>query len=86
MKNIKNKIINIFKNLENQTIRIIKNGIKGCFGICLISIFILLTYTFIYSTPLLFDIGIILFKMSLLFSIEFLICGIVVDSLKKNII
>ena len=86
MKNIKNKIINIFKNLETQTIRIIKNGIKCCFGICLISIFILLTYTFIYSTPLLFDIGIILFKMSLLFSIEFLICGIVVDSLKKNII
>ena len=76
----------IFHNLEEQTKIIIKNGVKFCFLLCLISIGILLTYDLFFANPVLFDIGIILFKMSLLFSAEFLICGIVVDSLKKNLI
>ena len=75
-----------FQNLEQQTKKIIKNGVKFCFILCIISLIILLTYDFFVSNPHLFDIGITLFKMSSLFSIEFLICGIVVDSLKKNLI
>ncbi len=75
-----------FDNLEQQTKKIIKNGVKFCFILCIISLIILLTYDFFIDNPHLFDIGIALFKMSSLFSIEFLICGIVVDSLKKNFI
>ena len=80
------KFKNTFFNLEKKTKMIIKNGIKFCFILCVVSLFLLLTYDFSFANPHLFDIGITLFKMSLLFSIEFLICGIVVDSLKKNLI
>ena len=75
-----------FDNLEQQTKKIIKAGVKFCFILCIISLIILLTYDFAIDSPQLFDIGIALFKMSSIFSIEFLICGIVVDSLKKNLI
>lgn len=75
-----------FDNLEQQTKKIIKTGVKFCFILCIISLIILLTYDFAIDSPQLFDIGIALFKMSSIFSIEFLICGIVVDSLKKNLI
>ena len=74
-----------FDNLEQQTKKIIKAGVKFCFILCIISLIILLTYDFAIDSPQLFDIGIALFKMSSLFSIEFLICGIVVDSLKKGL-
>ena len=80
------KLKNTFQSLEKQTKTIIKNGVKFCFMLCIISLIFLLTYDFGFSNPLFFEVGIALFKISLLFSIEFLICGIVVDSLKKNLI
>lgn len=80
------KMKHTFQKLETQTKTIMKNGIQFCFFLCIISLIVLLTYDFIVENPLLFDIGILLFKMSSFFSIEFLICGIVVDSLKKNLI
>ena len=54
--------------------------------LCVISLVLLVTYIFWFSTPLVFNVGIMIFQMSLLFSVEFLICGIVVDSLKKRLI
>ena len=51
-----------FENLEQQTKKIIKNGVKFCFILCIISLIILLTYDFVIDSPLLFDIGIALFK------------------------
>ena len=84
MIHMKNKIIEIFKNLDSKTIKIIKNGLKFCTVICAIALAILLMYTFTNTSPIIYEIGIILFKTSLLFSVEFLICGIVVDSLKKE--
>ena len=81
-----NKIIEIFKNLDSKTIKIIKNGLKFCTIICTIAIAILLVYIFTNTSPIIYEIGIILFKTSLLFSVEFLICGIVVDSIKKQLI
>ncbi len=86
MINIINKVKNTFKSLEEQTIYIIKNGLKFCSLICLVSIITLLIYDFINSNPYIYYIGLTLFKMSSLFSIEFLICGIVVDGLKKKLI
>ena len=82
---MKIKLVELFNNLEAKTKTIIKNGLKFCFIICIISLSILLTYNFIFSNPIIYNIGITLFQMSLFFSVEFLICGIVVDSLKKKI-
>ena len=83
---MKNKIKDILNNLDVKTKVIIKNGFKFCTLLCLFSLFLLITYIFWFSVPLVFYIGIMLFQMSLLFSVEFLVCGIVVDSLKKRLI
>ena len=80
------KIINSFKNLEKLTYKIMQNGFKFCFILCLISISILFTYELAFETPFLYHIGISLFKLSLIFGTEFIICGFVVDGIKKQII
>ena len=83
---MKNKINDIINNLDFKTKVIIKNGFKFCTFLCAISLFLLVTYIFWFSIPWVFNIGIMIFEMSLLFSVEFLVCGIVVDSLKKRLI
>lgn len=82
---IKN-FINTYKSLDSKTLKILKNGLKFSFIICLLSIFILLTYIFFFTFPTLYYIGLLMFQLSLSFAIEFIICAIVVDSIKKNII
>ncbi len=82
---IKN-FINTYKNLDGKTLKILRNGLKFSFIICLLSIFILLTYIFFFTFPTLYYIGLLMFQLSLSFAIEFIICAIVVDSIKKNII
>lgn len=82
---IKN-FINTYKNLDGKTLKILKNGLKFSFIICLLSIFILLTYIFFFTFPTIYYIGLLMFQLSLSFAIEFIICAIVVDSIKKNII
>ena len=79
-------LINNFKNLDKLTYKIMKYGLLFCFAICMISISILLTYETIFLCPTLFYIGLSLFKLSCIFGIEFIICGIVVDSIKKQLV
>ena len=80
------KILNSFKNLDKITKSIMNYGLKFCFFICIISFAILLTYNFSFTIPILFTIGFILFKLSLIWGIEFIICGFIVDGIKKQII
>ena len=80
------KVFNSFKSLDNLTKLIMSHGLKFCFIICIISFAILLTYNFSFTIPMLFTIGFILFKLSLIWGIEFIICGFVVDGIKKQII
>lgn len=82
---IKN-LINSFKSFDKVTHRILKYGLEFCFALSMISIIILLTYNLIFATPSLYYIGISLFKLSLVFGIEFIICSIVVDSIKKQMV
>ena len=77
---------NSFKNFDKITNKILKSGLKFCFILCMISVFILLTYNLIFSTPILYYIGINLFKLSLIFGIEFIICYFVTDGIKKQLI
>ena len=81
-----NKIIVAFKSLDKLTKLIMNNGLKFCFFICFISILILITYNFSFTFPILFYIGFILFKLSLIFGTEFVICAFIVDGIKKQII
>ena len=54
--------------------------------ICFLSVFILFTYDFSFPSPFMYYIGLNLFKLSLIFGIEFIVCGFVVDGIKKQII
>lgn len=78
------KILEIFKHFDKITYKILKHGLKFCFIICLFSVFTLLTYELAFSAPLVYYIGINLFKLSLIFAIEFIICSFVVDGIKNG--
>ena len=80
------KIKNTFKGFEIITKKIMKNGLIFCFTLCFISLIILITYNFILSVPVLYYIGINLFRLGLIFAIEFIICGFITDSIKKQMI
>ena len=80
------KIFETIKNLDKLTHKIMNNGLKFCFLICILSVFILFTYSFAFASPFMYYIGINLFKISLIFGIEFIVCGFVVDGIKKQLI
>ncbi len=80
-----NKIIDVYKHFDKVTNSILKNGLIFCSFMCLISLIILSTYLFSKSL-FLYNIGIAIFKLSIIFSIEFIICGFVVDGIKKQLI
>lgn len=79
-------IINNYKNLDNLIYKIMKKGLIFCFTLCLISIIILFTYEIFLSSPSVYYIGLNLFKISIIWGIEFIICGFIVDGIKKQII
>lgn len=81
-----NNIINSFKNLDKLAKKIMKNGLRFCSVLGIISLIILLTYNLSFTVPILYTIGFILFKLSLTFGIEFIICGLVVDKIKAGVI
>ena len=84
LKNIFENILNNFKNLEKITYKIMKNGISFCFGLCTISILMLLTYNHIFYSPNVYYIGLALFKLSAYLIVEFIVCGLIVDNIKKQ--
>lgn len=78
------KMFKIFNNLDKLTYKIMKNGLRFCTFLCSISIFILLFYDFQLQSPFVFNIGLIIFKLSIIFGVEFIICGIVADKIKTD--
>ena len=81
-----NNIINSFKNLDKIVKTIMKIGLKFCSILGMISLIILVTYNLSFTIPIVFTIGLILFKLSLIFGVEFIICGFAVDRIKKQIL
>ena len=81
-----NKIITYYKKLDKTTYKILYKGLKFCLLLALISASILLSYMLFFHFPLIYYVGINLFRLSLVFSVEFIICGFVVDNIRKQII
>ena len=81
-----NLILDSFKNLDNSAKIIMKKGIKVCYLFGFIALIILITYTLAFSSPTIFKIGFLLFKFSIIFYVEFIICGFAVDKIKKELI
>ena len=80
------KIISYFKKLDKLTYKIMKYGLISCFILSTFSALMLLTYNLANTTPDVFHIGLSLFKLSCTFSVEFIVCGLVIDSIKKQIV
>lgn len=80
------KIIDNYKTLDSLTCKIMKNGLKFCFLLSILATLILLIYKALFASPYIYYIGINLFRLSIIFGIEFIICAFVVDSLKKQLI
>ncbi len=80
------KIMESYKGFEKITCKILKSGLTFCLALCIISILILLTYNLTGHSPVLYNIGLSLFKLSLTFGIEFIICSFVSDGIKKQLI
>lgn len=79
-----NKIFKLFSNLDKLIYKIMKTGLRFCTVLCTISIFILLFYNLQLQSPFVFNIGLIIFKLSIIFGVEFIICGIVADKIKAD--
>lgn len=79
------KIFNIYNDLENITITIMHKGLFFCLILYLISGIILCTYLLNISSYIFYYIGITLFRISIIFAIEFILCGFIADSIKKEI-
>lgn len=79
------KLINDFNNLDNLAKKIMKNGLIFCIIISIIALIILIIYEHSFTIPILFTIGFGLFKMSLIFGIEFIICGFIADKIKNQL-
>ena len=80
------KIFNLYKSLDKLTFKILKHGLNFCFCLCIMAIVILFTYEVIFVNPILYHIGLSLFKLSIIWGIEFIVCALVVDSIKKKVI
>ena len=79
-----NIIVTNFQNLDKNIKIIMKYGFIFSLLCCLLSVFILYTYHKLKTSPLVFTVGTILFKTSLMFLADFIICGIAFDTIKKQ--
>ena len=74
----------IFLELDKTDLKIMKIGLKICFGILLLGTFLLESYLFIFHIPFVYNLGFAIFKTSTYLAIEFIICGIVADKIAKE--
>ena len=84
--NIIKTLIDKIKNLDKKVKNIMNKGFIFSFVLCIISILSLFTYETLYTAPLLFYLGISLFKTSLMFACTFFMCALGFDTIKKEII
>lgn len=77
------KIILGLKNLDKDTYKIMRYGLLFCTCIALIAVAILLIYIFLGSC-FFYHFGLALLESSFIFAVEFVICGIVVDFIRKK--
>ena len=80
------KILDSYKKLDKLTYKILKYGLQFCFMMCMVSVLILFAYESFLTVPFLYYVGLSVFRLSIIFSIEFIICALVVDSIKKQVI
>ena len=83
--NFIHKIKDVFKNIDKKDLKIMRNGLKFCFLVLLVSIAILITYLLFIHSILIYEIGLLIFQLSLYLAIDFVVAGIVVDTIQKQL-
>ena len=78
-----NKIYLELKNLSKDTYKIMKYGLLFSGLVCLAAVCVLLAYIFL-GINFFYHLGLNLIESSFIFAVEFIICGIVVDFIKKR--
>ena len=73
-----------FKGLEKDVVKIIQVGLKFSLIVCLIATGILLAYETFFSNPTLYYIGLKLLQTGAMFAAEFGICGLAIDTIRKQ--
>lgn len=79
------KFKDFFKEIDELDLKIMKNGLNFSFIILFFSVCLLIIYLFLKNTLFLYNLGFSLFKISTYFGVEFIVCGVIVDSIKKGI-
>lgn len=77
------KIIDIFKNINKEILKIMKYGLRFSFLICIIATTILFTYLLFYHDSFLYTLGLTGFKLGIIIGIEFIVCGLSIDAIKS---
>lgn len=79
-------VINLFNELDIKIKKIMKYGFIFSLSFCLIATIILFTYEVLYASPDLYYIGLQMMQTGLFFIVEFIVCGIAMDKIKKQLI
>lgn len=80
-----NQLLTEFKKIDHSILELVRSGVKFSFGISILSMIILLTYDFVFSSPIVYHIGLSLFQTSLFFMVGFVICGFAFNKIKKEL-
>lgn len=78
---IKNKILNIDKSIKS----LVKNGSIFSFYILFIATILLFTYETFYSSPILYTVGILIFKTGITYLCTFFAFGFAFNEIKNQI-
>lgn len=78
------KIKNIFLDLNKLDLKIMKNGLLFSLVISVLGALLLFINIISVHTIILFEIGLAIIKLSLYFSVEFVVCGVIVDKILYN--
>ena len=77
------KLKNLINNLDKVDLKIMKRGLLFCLCIAFFAVTILSIYLFVHNI-FLFELGLSILKLSVYFAVDFIVCGVVVDSIKKQ--
>ena len=78
------KIKEFFLDLNKLDLKIMKNGLLFSLVVSVFGAFLLLINMIFVHTIILFEIGLAIIKLSLYFSLEFIVCGVIVDKILYN--
>lgn len=77
-------LLDKFNSMEEKVKKIMHYGFIFSFVICMISMILLMGYELNANLDL-YYIGLSVFRLSLFFAVEFVICAFAIDTIKKQI-